>query len=180
MVKQEDKLRGVGHVEVLKYKGIFDLDKVFKTIIAWYTSHNYEFQEDKYKHKVPPPGGMEWELSWRGWRKVNEYVKFDVIVEFHIWDFKWIEVVKDGKKQKLAQGRIQIEFEGTLTLDYQNRFYGNKFLQVLQDLYQKYIIKQKIENIWEDELYYRILKLFSETKEALGMATSYNAAESRW
>jgi len=43
------------------------------------------------------------------------------------------------------------------------------FLAWLNNLYEKYIIKQEIDNIYTDKLYYYVLKLHNITKECLGM-----------
>jgi len=68
-------------------------------------------------------------------------------------------LIKDGKKIKADSGRIAIDIDGELTLDYQGRFGGSKAMQTLQDFYHRYIIRQDIGDYWEDEIVIRMVNL---------------------
>jgi hypothetical protein len=165
---------------MLKYRGIFDFEGMLKLVYDWLIHEDYEVHERKYKHKIPDPRGAEQEITIAGWRRVNGYVKFHVEVDIHTYDQKDVDVIKEGVKKRLVQARIKMTFTPTVELDYTKRFAGNSFLQTLQDFYHKYIIRQEIQNYWEDELYYRTYKLHRLVKEWLDMETKTNAAEGRW
>jgi len=173
-------LAEAGHVERLKYTGIIDADKLFKTMYSWYINQGYEFHEKQLKHKVPSPAGAEQEIEWTGWRKINGYVRFWVDVFIHIWEMKDVNVIINGKKEVKQQVKMSIEFSGRVDLDYTNRFGGSRFLQMLHDWYINYVIKKDIDIIWTDQLYYRILKFYTAVKEFLEMETRTNAAAQRW
>lgn len=167
-------------VAILKYRGIFDYDGLLRLIYDWMIHQDYEAHESKYKHKVPDPRGAEQEITLRGWRRVNGYVKFHIEVDIHAYDIKDVDIVKDGMKKSLVQGRIRLMFTGRVELDYTNRFSGSMLMQSLQDFYHKFVIRQEIQNYWEDELYYRIYKLHGKVKEFMDMETKTNASEGRW
>jgi|TARA_Y100000310_G_scaffold311582_1_gene358011 hypothetical protein len=164
----------------IKYRGVFDMDGLYKTMQAWIEDQGYEFHEQFYKHKVPSPLGQEQEIGWYGWRKMNMYVKFWIYCYFHIWDMKDVEVVKNGEKKKMISARLHVEFRGKVELDWQNMFAGNNFLVSLQHFLNKYVLHKTITGGWEDEIYYRIHKLFYVTKEYLNMETVHNASEHRY
>ncbi len=164
----------------IKYRGVFDFDGLYRMMVDWFENQGYEFQETTYKHKVPSPMGAEQELGWFAWRKVNAYVKYWVKISFHIWDMKEVEVIRDGKKKKMLSARMHIEFSGYVELDWQKTFSGNKFLVALQDWMNKYVLHKTITGTWEDELYYRIHKLFYLTKQYLNMETVHNASVRRY
>ena len=46
---------------------------------------------------------------------------------------------------------------------------SSTFWQHLKDFYNKYILKEEIETIWGDTLYYRVQKLHNVVKEFLDM-----------
>jgi len=164
---------------IIRYTGIFDYDKVYRDMAAWYGMWGYELQENTHKHKVPLPSGVEQEIKWTGWRKVNEYVKFWVDVHFHGYELKDVEVVKDGVKKKMTRGRVMITVSGKMDLDYSDRFTG-KVGELIQHIMHNYVWKKKIENSWGDELYYRVYKLHEVIKESLNMETAYNASDGRY
>lgn len=161
------------------YSGVFDYEKLIRTIAGWFGEMGYEFIEDVYKHKVPSPAGSEQEFTLSGWRKVNEYVMFWIRIKGHIWELKEIDVVVDGKKKKMARGKVQLIFTPEDWLDYNNKFKG-PMGEKLQKFLNKHVWLKQIESNWEDELYYRMYKLHRVVKETLNMSTITNASEIRY
>ncbi len=51
-------------VSILKFKGAFDLDGVYKTMYKWLEDRQYEVHETMYKAKPP-----ELEIEWTAERK---------------------------------------------------------------------------------------------------------------
>jgi len=150
----------------IKSKGFFIWKDVLATIKDWLDSEYYDFLETKHKYK---PDEREVEIV--GERKLNEYVKYKINIALLAQGLKDVEVIKEGKKITMQEGRIKIEVTGNMTLDWQKRFGGNAFLQAVQDFYHKYIIKQKIETEWLDHLLFKIFKLTKVLNEKLGTTT---------
>lgn len=146
----------------IKHKGNFDFDKICQDIKNWLEDNHYDFHAPKHKHKVD-----EEEIKFFGERKVTGYIKFYLTIEMRIWEFKEVEVIKDGKKVKTNYGRVAINFIPSYKLDYENRFRGAKWLQAVQDFYHKYIIKRKLEDYWEDELFLQAGELIRVIKADL-------------
>ena len=161
------------------YAGVFDYNKLFRTIAAWYADMGYEFQEDVYKHKVPSPLGAEQEWKVAGWRKVNEYVQFWIYIRGYVWELKEIDVVIDGEKQKMCKGKLQLQFYIDVWLDYNNKFKG-PMQEKLQAFLNNHVWRKQIESGWEDEVYYRMYKLHLQIKKSLNMSTPTNASQMRY
>ena len=49
---------------VIKEKGVFDYEGVYKMMHAWLISKRFIFHESKYKDKVSTPFGNEIEVAW--------------------------------------------------------------------------------------------------------------------
>ena len=165
---------------IIKYRGLFDMDGLLKMTRNWIEYQGYEFHEKGVKHKIPSPSGAERELLWWGWKKVNSYIKYHLDIFFHFWDVNEVEVIRDGKKQKVISAGVQIEMWGSTEIDWQNRFSGSKFLQALGDFYYNYITKKSLDLYWTDQLYYHHYKLHTHIKEFLDMETKANAFEDMW
>ena len=74
-----------------------------------------------------------------------------------------------------------IEFSGNVTLDYTNMFGKSKFGKVLFNIYNNMVLqKERGLAMWWDELYYRIYKLQTITKEYLDMESKGNAYYDIW
>jgi len=167
------------HVMKIKFKGLFDFDRLMREVRSWLIENSYEFQEGSYKHKIPTPLGYEQELVWTAERKVTGYVRYKIRIFFHFYEMNDVEVVKDNQRVKMAQGRFFIEMLPTVELDY-NNYFNTPLMISLQDFLHKYIIFHRIHGGYEDELYYRTFKLHLLMKEAIGMTTTTNAARYRY
>ena len=172
--------RKLRYVPIVKFSGIFDYEQLMKTLRSWIVNQGYEFHETSVKYKVPSPSGSEIEYAWWGWRKVNSYVKYHIDIFFHFWHFHDVEVVRDGKKQKLQSARLQMEISGRVELDWTSRFGGSKMMQALADFYDNYIIRRDIDTIYGDQLYYRLYKFQRVAKEFLEFESKESAYEDVW
>jgi hypothetical protein len=161
------------------YAGIFDYDKLIKTIANWFNIQGFEFKEEYFKHKVPTPAGSEPEFKYHGWMKLSEYVQYWIFVQAHLYELKEVDVMIDGVKKKMAKGKIMLTFSDNCILDYNNKF-NTPVAKKIQDFLHKHIWNKQITGGWTDELYYRKYKLHREVKEALGMSTTTNASEVRY
>ena len=160
---------------ILKYEGIFDLDGLYKRIIQFFEEMNYEIHEDTYKGKKD-----ELEVAVKPELKMTEYVKYTPAIKIHIMDMKEIEVVKEGKKVKLTQGRARFELKLSMKFDYSGRFKGHPWAGKLKNFYDKFIFKKEREAYWEDQLYYHLYKLQTIIKEYMDMETKTNAYYNAW
>ncbi len=146
----------------IKHKGYFSFSKLMQDMKQWYDENYYEFHVNKHKHKA-----TEEEIGCYGERKVNDYLRYKLEIDMRVWELKEVEIVQDGKTVKKNYGRVGIHFKPSYTLDYEERFGKSKFLQAVQDFYHKYIIKRKIEDYWEDELFMQAGDLIRVIKTAL-------------
>lgn len=146
----------------IKHKGNFDFSKLCQDIRTWFDENSYAFHAPKHKHKAE-----EEEIKFYGERKVTGYIKFVIYVEIRIWEFRAVEIIKDGEKIRTNYGRVAAEVIPSYKLDYENRFGGSKWLQAVQDFYHKYIIKRTLEDYWEDELFMQAGNLIQVVKKNL-------------
>jgi len=164
-------------VATVRYRGLFDFSGLYNSMADWFKHYRYVLHEEMYKHKVPSPSGAEQELSWWAEEEVNEFIKFRMEVEFHLWDMTEIEVVKDGKKKQLTNARIEIKLKAVLIHDWQDRFEQSKFTRMLRSLYWSVIYRREATGFWTDMIYYRTLGLQAHIKQYLDLQTKWHAYE---
>jgi hypothetical protein len=154
---------------ILRYKGLFDFDGLYNTMVQYLKANRYWFHEYKYKHKVPSPLGAEQEIFWKGEKKITEYIQYRILVAFHLWEVTEVEVVQKGVKKTLTNARMEIQLRGWMDIDYEKRYETSTFLQNLKDFYNKYIVRRELESIYWDTLHYRCQKFLSVIKDYLDM-----------
>ncbi|HLC64835.1 MAG TPA: hypothetical protein VJI46_01785, partial [Candidatus Nanoarchaeia archaeon] len=48
----------------LRYKGVWDMDDLYKKMADWFRSRKYNFYERAFKHKTPTAFGKERQYNW--------------------------------------------------------------------------------------------------------------------
>ena len=176
MKKPEDFVHhpGIGTPDLyIQYKGIMDMQDLYETIADFFRQKKFKFYEKQQRLRKPGPFGAEILYQFEARRKVEDYYEWVVNLAIETFDMHDIEVVmKDGTKKKLAKGRIWMQLTGQVETDYEKAWEKSAFLAHLKSFYNKYIIKKKIESIWWDELYYKIvLRLQALLRERLKMTS---------
>ena len=154
---------------IIRYKGLFDFDGLYNLMVRWLKARRYWFKETDYKHKVPGPYGAEKEIYWMAEKKINDYIGYTIKMYTHLFEINDVEVIKDGEKKRLMNARLEIYFDAWVTVDFEKRMERSKIWAALADVYYKYFLKEDLESIHHDTLYYRLFRLHNLVKEFLDM-----------
>ncbi|MBI2653805.1 hypothetical protein HYX02_03250 [Candidatus Woesearchaeota archaeon] len=155
----------------IQYKGIMDMQDIYESIADFFRQKKFKFYETQQRLRRPSPFGAEIAHNFVARRKVEDYYEWIVNINMETFDMHDIEVVlKNGTKKKMTKGRIWVQLSGKVEMDYEKLWEKSSFLAQLKGFYNKYIVKKKIEGVWWDELYYKIvLRLHTLIKERLKM-----------
>jgi len=72
----------------------------------------------------------------------------------------------DGKEVKTNNGEVKIEFKGVIIKDYENRWEDKPFWKFLRGTYEKYVIRESIEE-YENDLEDNVKEMIADTKAFL-------------
>ncbi len=171
-MKAKDMYTGIGTpVVYIRYKGIWDMQDLYQSMVDYLKRKKYKFYEKIYKHKHPSPFGVERQYTWSATRKESEFLEFQIDIYFHTYDANDVEVIApDGQKKTFTKGRIWMEFKGQINYDWEKRWEESAFYAELRNFFLKYVVRKKMEAMWWDQLWYReIHKLHEVVKERLKM-----------
>ena len=131
-------------VSYIRYKGVWDMQDLYESMVDWFRRRKYKFHEKIYKHKHPSPFGVERQYIWEAERKETDYEQVKYNVYFHTYDAHDIEVIMpDGKKKVFTKGRIWIELKVQFSYDWEGRWNENEFYRYLKDFYNKYVTRKR-------------------------------------
>lgn len=150
------------------HQGIFDFKETYGFAYKWLVDEGYLITEKKYSEKVRPDG-KEVEIEWVVWRKISDYFKFYATIRWRIFRMTSVEVEKNGVKVKMENGQPEIKIQGYLERDYEKKWEGRAFRKFLRGVYDRYIIKHRIEQYEA--------KLFSELDEFATQLKSFLTLE---
>jgi len=154
----------------VKYTGIWDFKQIYRFLYDWFVDQGYKIVEKGYTEKIKADG-KEIEVHWEAKRKISDYFQFLIKSDWMILGMSETEVQKEGVKMKMNKGYIEIKFTAVLVKDYEHRWENTAFLKFLRGVYDRYIIKSRVEG-YED-------KLLAEVDEVVAQAKSYLAIEGK-
>lgn len=150
----------------IKHTGIFDFKELYRFTYSWLVDENYFVTEKSYNEKITPTG-KEIEIEWNAAKKISDYFKFALKVTWRVRDMVSVEVEENGKKLKMDKAMLEIKVSAVLEKDYEHRWENNAFTKFLRGLYDRYIIRGRIEQ-YET-------KIFSEADEFIAQIKSFLA-----
>ncbi len=166
--------------QIIRYKGVFDLNELYKIVHDWLISRGYQVHESKYKSIALQTGGKERSFDWNAHRKVTEFVMYWINLHFQFQDLMEVEVIKDGKPKKFVRGLILIRIQHKLEFDFGERMGRNKINMSMVNFLTKIMWKKKIDTLWEDKLRFKCYELMNIIKETLDFMTKGNEHYDVW
>jgi len=149
----------------VKYAGIFLFKDFYQFCHDWLVDETQlDISEDKYLEKLQGDS-KNIEVQWTGTRKITDYFKFEVKVNFTILGLTNVEATQDGKKVKTNKGSVEVKIKGTIVRDYKGKFEASALQKFLRSIYEKWVIPSRIEQYEE--------KLIVDCNEFLNQAKAY-------
>ena len=152
----------------VRQQAVFDMADLYKIMFRWFSQHNYDFQEKQYMQRQSPDGSRHLEIGWEAARKISDYIKFRIKIKFLVIGLSSVEVEVGSMKKKTNKGDIEMRFDAFLELDYEGKWEGNPATKAIRELYNKLIIKSRIED-YEAELHEELYELIGEIKSFLNL-----------
>ncbi|MEK0336754.1 MAG: hypothetical protein QQN41_04885 [Nitrosopumilus sp.] len=149
----------------MKSTGIFSFKDFYRFCYDWLIDETaLLISEDKYSEKLKG-NSKDIDIQWTGKRKVTDYFRFEVQVNFRIIGMTNVEINQKGAKITTNQGQIEVKVKGTLVRDYEGKFETTAFKKFLRSIYEKWVIPSRIEQFEE--------KLITDCDEFLNQAKAY-------
>jgi hypothetical protein len=114
-------------------------------MFEWLINEGWEVNETLYKEIIGQGGAKEVDVFWDATKTFTDYTKFWMNIRFHPLGMTSVEIDVDGVKQKMNKGDLTIEFKSALLKDYNGNWDGNNFSKTLRNLYEKFMIAQRLE-----------------------------------
>jgi len=173
MVKRHNEMgEAIGEI---KFSGEFNYEALYLAVYEWFKKRGFDVNET-YKHKATGTGA-DVELTFKGDKKITEFLKHKIECEIKMRNLADVEVVRNGKKQKINKGRMNITISYTLVLDYNSRFDKSEFTQRMFNMIRFTFLRKKIVVDWGGKIVAEAYLLHTEIKKQLGMETAYSAYE---
>lgn len=152
----------------VKHNGIFDFKECYRILYEWLLDQNYDINEKNYKEVIGAGGAKEIEVEWEAERKVSDYFKFYLKVNWHMIGMTNVEVEIDGSKQKMNKGQFEITVKSVLLKDYEDRWSNRPLFKFLRTFYDKYLIRERTIQ-YEGKLIVEMTEFVDQCKSFLAL-----------
>ena len=153
--------------QTVKKKGYWNFSDLYQFCFNWLKDHNLSVEENEYTEK--DSGVKEIQIKWTAKKKINDYFKNQIKIEWHIIAMSDAEIERGGKKQKTNKGDLKIKIKATLESDYENRWENKPFNKFIRAIYDNYIIKSTKDD-YEDRLEEIAVKFAGDLKSFLELS----------
>ncbi len=151
--------------EKVKRSGIFDFKDTYQFAYRWLRDEDYDVEEKKYIEDVGADS-KKVEIKWEATKKITDYFKIELKLDWRVLGLVNVEVEKDGKKIKTNKGGFELKISGTLIRDYQSSWDRNPMYKFLRGIYDKYIILGTVKK-YEMKVFTEVETLAEEIKAFL-------------
>lgn len=136
--------------EKIENSGLFEFSKLYSFAHTWWKNEGYGVVEDKYSEKISGTS-RDLTIEWKITKDLSDYFKFEIKVKIEVTGMTEVEAEIDGEKRKMNKGKVSIEISSNLIKDRKNKWENSSFNKFLRDVYNKYVIKERVDSI-EDKL----------------------------
>ena len=128
----------------ITYEGLLDLRKLIKTIDEWFREHGYE-EKDIQTNEIVTPTGKHIIREVLPYKKISDYIKYEIRIFMNIRDVKDVEVEIKGRKTKKNKANITMMFDVYFVTDYEGTWGTNPIYYFLRTVFDKFVYKGPIE-----------------------------------
>lgn len=128
----------------LKFKGFFNYPELYSFCYGWFKTNRYTLIENSYTEKISS-FGKEIQIKWTAKKKVSDYFREEVAIEWHILGLVDAEVMVGDRKEKTNKGDLKLKISADLVRDYEENWDKTPFYKFLRGVYDKYIIRNTMD-----------------------------------
>jgi hypothetical protein len=132
--------------EKIEFTGLVNFKGYYGFAHNWLKDELYGVDEMRYVEKV---SGSERsiDIDWKAVKPLTDYFKIELTIRWEVRNLTDVEVEIDGKKEKMNKGKVSIEIKTALVRDPESKMDRSGALKIMRDIYSKYIIPGRIEDM---------------------------------
>ena len=153
--------------ESIKYKGLLDCSTFYKHLCGWLDNHEYTKNELINEEQVLEEG-KQIKIHQEPFKQISDYAKVEMQIDIVFSGLNEVEIEKDGKKQKIDKGDVEMHVETFLITDYEQRWQNKPFYYFTKKILERFFFVSYMEQ-YKDELREDKDSLMQEMKKFLNL-----------
>ncbi len=147
----------------------YDQKELYKYFSKWFDERHYDVIEKDYKEKLNGEGMRIYVFTWECEKKVDDYTKFKIAVDFKSEAENVKVELHEGKKKTAQKGEVSATFQAFLERDYEEDWKLSKekaTQRLMREVYDKMVAKGKYSR-YENNLKKDLKAIMSDLKTYL-------------
>jgi hypothetical protein len=155
----------------LEYEGPFDLNDLVMMMQRFLFERGFDRKLEKdFEQNTKDGLNVEWQVT--SWKKISDHARFHARIRFFVSNYVKVDAVKDKKKVKVGNGKIDMIFDGFLDMDYFHKWNNRPMLIFIRSLFDKFIYKIYTDR-FEQRLAYDMTHLINEVEKFFNIYRHY-------
>ena len=127
----------------IKQKGNWKFSDVYTMVFDWLKKNGYSVSEGLYKEVADE--GKELTIEWEANKKVTDYFKYTITLDWKVIGMKDSEVEVEGKVKKMNKGELGVTIKANFVKDYAGDWEGKPIWKFLRGIFEKHVIPSSVE-----------------------------------
>ncbi len=154
----------------IKHKDKYNMKYLYMMCHEWLIEHGWgsasdaKWPEKFYLHRWNQTAGEEVWIWWRFEKVVNNILRYDLDVDWHVVGMESADIIKDGKKFKGNKGDCELKIYAKVIFDPDNLLeegpFGSFKRLLYERIYYKTVLKHKREVYEEVYKFKQVLKTY--------------------
>lgn len=121
----------------ITYEGIFSFAKLYQLIDQYFENLGYDKVEQKNVEVVQPEGKYV-EVEMEPYKSIADWAKQRIHLRIICSNLKEVDIKRDGKTERLSQGKVQIVIDAWLETDTMTMWEEKPIYYILRQIFHKY------------------------------------------
>ena len=157
---------------VVNYSGFFNGKELYKLIKGIVTDLGYDAWLEKEHNEKNTKTHKQVELLYLPEMKVSDYILLQIEISITYMNLKSGIVEYKGKKIKIDDGELEINFRGFMITDYEDRWENKPHYFFIRTIMDNFVLKPQISK-YEKMIEEHIKHLYNDIREYLN-TTKYS------
>ena len=140
----------MGHVKIIvdhdkiDYSGPLNVNSLLRMVENFIFERGFDKKHEKdFEQNTSNGKFIEWQIA--PWKWINDYTRYIIRVRVLGYDIVKTDMISEGKKTKVDNGRIIIVIDGFVEYDLQSKWEQNPVFHFLRSIYENFIYREYTE-----------------------------------
>jgi hypothetical protein len=138
-------VRALTFGEIVEYKGLINVEDLYKLIDKWFRDHGYD-KNEIWSYEEIYEDGKQITLKIQPYKKISDYIRIEIRITATLKKLNEVILEKKGLKIKTMKGEARFVFDTFIITDYGGHWETRPLYFFMKTVAEKFLYKSYIDN----------------------------------